>query len=330
MNASANNKSIVCFGELLIDFLHFNTQDEGRFKLPELRQYPGGAPANVAAALGVLGGNVRFLGQVGNDRFGHFLIDAMRQLNVDVRFLTVHPTAPTPLAFVFLDADGEPTFEFRRDRTADLKMRVVDLDAEAFAGVGLFHFCSNTLTDSRIAETTAAAIDHARRAGAAISFDVNLRPGLWPAGEPSFDRVRAFFAEADFVKASADEARWLLERGFPRREWLRSARAVWITDAGRPIEVLAADERLTVRPPRAEVVDATAGGDAFAAGLLLALNALGAQTPRPLIAPQLRRVTHFAAHCGSVAVSRPGALPSLPTWADVSASWPFPPTGGLA
>jgi fructokinase len=93
-------KPILCFGELLIDFLNFNTAREGGFDLPEFRQYPGGAPANVAAAVGRLGASARFIGQVGDDRFGRFLTDAMKQLNVDMSFLRVHPTAHTPLAGV--------------------------------------------------------------------------------------------------------------------------------------------------------------------------------------------------------------------------------------
>jgi fructokinase len=316
-------KPLLCFGELLIDFLHFNTRSQNGFELPELRQYPGGAPANVAAAVGLLGGEVRFLGQVGRDRFGRFLIDSMQQLGVDMQFAQIHPTAPTALAFVFLDDAGERSFEFFRKQSADVLLAPKDMPDAAFADTGMFHFCSNTLTDENIANTTQTAIIKARTQGAIISFDVNLRHNLWPNGEVQFERIKSFLRMADIIKASREEAEWLAVHGFPPDQWLQSATAIWISDGGETIEILTANGKQQVQPPRVNVMDTTAGGDAFAGGLLLALNFLDPGSLKQLNAHQIEQVTNFAAVCGSLAVSRPGALPALPTWDEVKEKWPF-------
>lgn len=312
-------KPILCFGELLIDFLNVNTTEEGGFRLPEFRQYPGGAPANVAAAIGRLGGPARFLGQAGNDRFGRFLKDAMVAMNVDMRYLQVHPTAHTPLAFVSLDDSGERSFDFLREGTADLVMTKADFPGRVFDGVGVFHFCSNTLTDDRIAMTTWYAIQFARQAGATISFDVNLRHNLWPAGRVNPDVIKQFIGMADWVKVSREELDWVEARGYPMTAWLTSVEAVWVTDGAGDIQVARKSGGLTVKPPRVSAVDTTAGGDAFTGGLLLALNQAGMDI---LSDGDVRRATEFAAACGAMAVSRPGALPALPTWSEVSAKWP--------
>jgi fructokinase len=313
-------KPILCFGELLIDFLNFNTAREGGFDLPEFRQYPGGAPANVAAAVGRLGASARFIGQVGDDRFGRFLADAMKQLNVDMSFLRIHPTAHTPLAYVFLDDSGERSFEFLRDGSADVVMTPSDLQAAAFEGAGIFHFCSNTLTDEYIADTTQAAITQARSQNAVISFDVNLRHNLWPNREVDAEMIQRFLRMADIIKVSREEADWIEANGFALKDWLATAQAVFITDGAESIEVMTTGGTYRVSPPKVKAVDTTAGGDAFTGGLLLALNG------RDLNAfdeQDWKAATRFAAACGAIAVSRPGALPALPEWHDVQEAWPF-------
>lgn len=312
-------KPILCFGELLIDFLNVNATEEGGFRLPEFRQYPGGAPANVAAAIGRLGGPARFLGQVGNDRFGRFLKEAMVSMQVDMRFLQVHPTAHTPLAFVSLDNSGERSFDFLRERTADVLMTKADFPNDVFNDVGVFHFCSNTLTDDRIAMTTWYAIQFARQAGATISFDVNLRHNLWPASRVKPDVIQQFIGMANWIKVSREELDWIEAQGYPMADWLISVEAVWVTDGAGDIQVARKCGGLTVTPPQVRAVDTTAGGDAFTGGLLLALSQPGMDI---LSDGKVRRATEFATACGAIAVSRPGALPALPLWSEVSAQWP--------
>ena len=313
-------KPILCFGELLIDFLNFHTAEEGGFTLPEFRQYPGGAPANVAAAVGRLSGPARFLGQVGDDRFGHFLIAAMKQMNVDMQFIHVHADAHTPLAYVFLDESGDRSFEFLRKHSADVLMTEAQLTDAAFDQIGIFHFCSNTLTDANIAATTLAAVKKAKQQQAIISFDVNLRHNLWPNTEVNADIIINMLKWADVIKVSKEEADWIVSQGFALEQWLETATAIWITDGGQDIEVMTGSTRIKITPPKVNVVDTTAGGDAFSGGLLMALNQIGIEH---LDEQTISKVTRFASACGGVAVSRAGALPSLPVMDDVAQFWQF-------
>ena len=46
-----NSKRIICFGEALVDLLHFDNKHDGPLTLPAYRQFPGGAPANAAVAV---------------------------------------------------------------------------------------------------------------------------------------------------------------------------------------------------------------------------------------------------------------------------------------
>ena len=70
--------SVVSMGELLIDFV---AQESGVTvgEASGFQKAPGGAPANVAVAVTRLGAKSAFLGQVGDDPFGHYLADVLAE-----------------------------------------------------------------------------------------------------------------------------------------------------------------------------------------------------------------------------------------------------------
>ncbi|BCE00493.1 carbohydrate kinase family protein [Marinicellulosiphila megalodicopiae] len=312
--------TILCFGELLIDFLNFNLYQDGEDTLNEFRQYPGGAPANVAAAIGKLGGNARFLGQVGDDKFGRFLINALNDYNVDTQFLYIHPIASTPLAFVFLDEHKERSFEFFRTNTADMVFKQEQIVDDVFNDVSIFHFCSNTLTDDHIFAVTMDAIHKAKSHGCTISFDVNLRFNLWKDKQVDIHKITQALQLADIIKVSKEEADWIFSQGFEIKSWLQTAKIIWQTDGGNDIQIFTNDMQFSLPSQKVTVVDSTAAGDAFSAGLLLAINEFD---NLEFSQQTIKDITKFASSCGAVAVQKQGALPSLPTIKDVQSTWVF-------
>jgi pfkB family carbohydrate kinase len=123
---------VVCFGDLLIDFVPTVT-GKGLADAPAFVKAPGGAAANVAVGLVRLGASSAFVGKVGEDPFGHFLADTLAREGVDVRALRFETRARTALAFVSLRADGEREFLFYRHPSADMLFRPDEVDAATVA-----------------------------------------------------------------------------------------------------------------------------------------------------------------------------------------------------
>ena len=73
---------IVALGELLIDFTDSGRSPDG-MKLFE--QNPGGAPANMLTAASHMGFKTAFIGKVGCDMHGSFLIDTLRKENIETK-----------------------------------------------------------------------------------------------------------------------------------------------------------------------------------------------------------------------------------------------------
>jgi fructokinase len=78
------------------------------------------APANVAACVAKLGGKSAFIGKVGYDPFGDYLIGTLAELGVDVSHILRTAEAKTALAFVALGRDGNRDFTFYRNPGADI------------------------------------------------------------------------------------------------------------------------------------------------------------------------------------------------------------------
>jgi fructokinase len=317
-------RSILCFGEALIDF-HAEGSDEHGFPRAFV-PFAGGAPANVAVAVARLGGRARFAGMLGTDLFGDLLLESLRHSGVAVDDVVRTGEANTALAFVALDARGERSFSFYRPPSADLLFRPRHFRAEAFADTAIFHVCSNSMTDPALAEATREGMRRAHAAGALVSFDLNLRPALWPRDADAHPTLWDALVLADLVKLSAEEFAYLAvdgEAAVLERLWRGRTRLLVVTDADAPLRWFAPGAQGELPAYRVPAVDSTAAGDAFVGSLLyrLAAQEIGPDELPALVAdlPRLHATLRFAAAAGALTVTRQGSFSAMPDAAEVLA-----------
>ena len=102
---------IVAMGELLIDFTPAGVSETG---MCLYERNPGGAPVNMLTAAAKAGLRTAFIGKVGNDMHGKFLIEAVENQNINSDGIILDDNVFTTLAFVNLTKDGERSFSFAR------------------------------------------------------------------------------------------------------------------------------------------------------------------------------------------------------------------------
>jgi fructokinase len=316
---------VFCFGEALVDMLAGTGQYQDTFT-----RYPGGAPANVAAAIARLGGDSFFIGKLGQDHFGDFLQQALQNMGVHTDYVSRTAHAKTGLAFVTLDAHGERSFEFYRSPSADMLFNEADFTAIDFQPAAIFHFGSNTLTTDALRSVTQFGAEQARATGHLISFDVNLRLNLWPqtAQADAQQHILPFIwqscLQAHLLKVSAEEWQFLCQPFLAQQQdphdceqqlFAAGVKLLLITDANQPVQMITPHARYSLTPPPVQTRDATAAGDAFVGGFLFQL----AQSPsrqelqQKLQQPEtLQTILRFAAGCGAYAVTQYGAFSALP------------------
>lgn len=309
---------VICLGELLIDMCAAEP-DVSLANATRFTKAPGGAPANVAVGVARLGASCGFIGAVGQDPFGAFLLDTLEQAGVNVAQAPRVADARTSIAFIASRSDGAKDIAFWRNPGADQLLTPDHVNSCFVQSAEAFHFGSISRIDAGPRNATDFARSLASETGAMISYDPNWRPSLWPDASAARDRLRKPLADVHVAKISEEEwefvtgcddfargAAMVLQRGTQlvvRSEGPAGASFATATASGH-VDGFAVD-----------CVEPTGAGDGMMACLIVELLAhwrQGAQ-PASLPAEELDRIVGRANAVGALACTRVGAIPSLPT-----------------
>jgi fructokinase len=308
---------VVSFGEALIDFVP-TVSGVTLLEAPAFKKAPGGAPANVAVALARLGVSTGFVGQVGDDAFGHFLAQTLRDAGVETTALRFSSKARTALAFVSLTADGEREFMFYRHPSADMLFDPSLVDLSYVRAASVFHFGSITLIGEPSRSATLTAARAAREAGLLITYDPNLRINLWQSAGAAREGMLMGWPFANVIKVSDEELEFLSGR-LPQQVSALSdlgtlchagLRILVITQGGEGCRYVTSEFAGDVPGFDVKAIDTTGAGDGFLAGLLSGLIASPDSYQNE---NQLREICRYGNAVGALTTTKRGAIPALPS-----------------
>ncbi|XP_062233226.1 probable fructokinase-6, chloroplastic isoform X1 [Phragmites australis] len=311
----SDSPHVVCFGELLIDFVP-TVNGVSLAEASAFKKAPGGAPANVAVGIARLGGSSAFIGKVGDDEFGYMLSDILKQNNVNNQGLLFDPHARTALAFVTLRSDGEREFMFYRNPSADMLLEEKELDLDLIRKAKIFHHGSISLITEPCKTAHIAAAKAAKDAGVLVSYDPNLRLPLWSSAEDARDGILSIWESADVIKISEEEVSFLTNGEDPYDDAVvkklihPKLKLLLVTEGPDGCRYYSKEFSGRVSGLKVTAVDTTGAGDAFVAGMLSQLV-----TDFTLLQDEgrLREALKFANVCGALTVTERGAIPALPT-----------------
>ncbi len=307
---------IALTGEALIDF---TASEAGTLAF---LGHEGGSPLNTAVACARLGQPTGFFTQLSTDLFGERLMGFLQSNGVDTRFV-LRSNAPSTLAFVERTPQTN-RYAFYTQGSADATWAPEPLP-QLPADCRFLHFGSISLLQQPAA-TRITDLITANKGRCVIVFDPNVRPSLIADMVAYRARVTGWFALADLVKLSDEDAE-LLAPGQPvdalAEDILKAgARAVIVTRGGHGATLWRpGHEPLGVAAPRVQVIDTIGAGDTFTAGLSVSLLAHGVERPAQLgeLGDEAwREVMRFAATAAALNCAREGADP--PTLAAVHAA----------
>ena len=276
---------------------------------------PGGAPANVAVAASRLGAGAAFVGSVGEDFFGDFILRALESEGVETGGVgRQSPPTRTSLAFVEIGPDGDREFTFYRSSpAADELLSAEDVTEDLVAGASFVNFGSIPLIREPSRSATHRIAQLAREHDVPVAFDVNYREHLWEGREAAREAVDPLLDLSTIVKLGDDElepllgtddadeaARMLLDRGVQLVLVSKGPEGAFYATSEFRGEVPTFDI--------GEVVDATGAGDAFLAATLVHLS------DGPLDDEErVREATRRGCAAGALACTGFGAMSALPT-----------------
>ncbi|CAN5630724.1 hypothetical protein BH10CYA1_BH10CYA1_44950 [soil metagenome] len=213
---------VLCLGELLVDWV-CTTLGAELDRAQIFTKAAGGAPANTAVGLARQGLSVGFIGRCSDDQFGMWLRSVLETDNIDTSGMKSDPDAQTRMAYVVTTMTGDRKLaEFSRVACADARLEPGDLKPEQFAKASVLHFGSISLIASPAAEATKKAVELAQSNKLLISYDPNVRLGLWPSPEACKSKILETLKWADMIKINEDELNFLTgSRHFSAAEELR-------------------------------------------------------------------------------------------------------------
>lgn len=259
---------------------------------------PGGKGANQAVAAARLGARVSLIGRVGSDAFGEQLLANAAREGIDVTHVGRDETAASGVAMICVDAQGQNNIAVASGANYKLTAEHVRAAWEVLPHIDLLVMPLETPL-----ETIETAVSLANQSGTQVILNpapAQKLPGHILAGvdvlvpnEPETAQLTGMPINTN--KETRLAAQELLNLGVSHVVLTLGSRGALVLDG-------AAGQFSEVPPYPVTVVDTTAAGDAFVAGL-----AVGLAEGKPLV-----EAAQFANAVGALAVTKQGAQPGMP------------------
>lgn len=296
---------VLAIGEALIDVVTPAADPTN------VKEIPGGSPANVAMTLGRLDRAVALQTWVGNDPHGKLVVE---------HFTASHVVIPpescgashTTTANALIDERGAATYTFDVEWAPTAPIAVSPMAKIVHAGS----------ISAAIEPGGSAVLDALIRARqhALITFDPNARPAIMGEPDQAWATVQRFVAVSDVIKVSDEDIAWLTngrDLDEVMTEWLNMGPQLVIVTCGKKGAVARTSSgvKLTVVPEDVPVVDTVGAGDSFMGAILDAMWSLGfvgaesRHMLRQLDEAAVLTILNRAAAVSNVTVSRAGANP---------------------
>jgi 2-dehydro-3-deoxygluconokinase len=241
----------------------------------------GGDTLNTALYLARQGIAVRYLTALGDDPLSTSMLKAWQAENITVDTVVRVEGAQPGAYLVRTDASGERSFQFWRENSPARRLCALPQWPQLAATLRhsqWVYFSAITLSilDAAGVGALLAAVAAARAHGARVAFDSNYRARNWPDAQRARETIAAAYALTDLALPTFDDERALYGDSEPAQTLARLAAAgveqiaMKLGPAGC---VLWREGRMRVvaATPVHNVIDTTAAGDSFNAGLLAGL-----------------------------------------------------------
>lgn len=270
------NLDVATFGEAMAMFIADNSGP-----LHEVSYYKkelAGAEANVAIGLARLGLKSGWTSKVGYDSFGKFVINILKDENVDISRVFVDERHPTGFQIKSKVLVGDPEIEYFRKGSAASFLGESEFKEDYFINSKHVHLTGIPLAISEHTRNFANRVMECmlKNDQKSISFDPNLRPQLWNSEKEMVDVINCFAFQSSYFLPGLEEGKILTGYELPRdiaSFYLQKGVSAVIIKLGEEgtYYKTTTEEGMVHSFPVEEVVDTVGAGDGFSVGFISAL-----------------------------------------------------------
>ena len=196
-------RKVIGIGETVLDIIFRETQPIGAV--------PGGSVFNGVISLGRSGVPATFISETGNDRVGTYIKKFASENGVNADGISIYPNSKSPISLAFLNDNNDAEYLFYKDHPND-KLDYVYPDIQPN---DIVLFGSYYALNPVIRPQVSAFLEHAKKHGAILYYDVNFRP----SHQNEVVRLTSYLLEnlelADIVRGSKEDFEVLFKKTDP-------------------------------------------------------------------------------------------------------------------
>ena len=193
-------RKVIGIGETVLDIIFRDSQPIGAV--------PGGSVFNGVISLGRSGVPAAFISETGNDRVGYYIKEFAEKNGVNADGITIYPNSKSPISLAFLNENNDAEYLFYKDHPNDK----LDYVYPNIQPGDIVLFGSYYALNPVIRPQVSAFLEHAKKHGAILYYDVNFRP----AHQHEVVRLTPNFLEnlelADIVRGSKEDFEVLFKK----------------------------------------------------------------------------------------------------------------------
>jgi 2-dehydro-3-deoxygluconokinase len=188
---------VLTMGEPMVMFV---AQEKGPLKkVKDYRKYIAGAEINVAVGLARLGFDVEYVTQLGQDPFGEYIYDFLKEEEIQTSYIQYNESFPTGFQIKNKEDIGDPEVVYFRKGSAASKL---SFDLLHVTGIMM-------ALNEELFELTCALIDKAKEQQTLVTFDPNLRPVLWTSQKKMVESINMVAKKVDVILPGIKEGQIL-------------------------------------------------------------------------------------------------------------------------
>ena len=195
----------ICMGRASVDFV---PDDFGpTSQCHRYTKFLGGSPANTVIAMAQQGIKTGYIGKVGDDVCGRYLLAYMQSKGVDISHIKVDhdPSVRTGLSVAELFAPNNKKSNLYRSNVADMYICMEEIDEEYIKNAKLLLFSGTSLASSPSREAVFLAIEYAKRNGTVVAFDPDYRALSWKSVEEASIYYYLAMQKSDILITTREE-----------------------------------------------------------------------------------------------------------------------------
>jgi fructokinase len=302
--------SVLVIGEALVDVVHGINGD--------IKNIPGGSPANTAVALARLGTKTYMKARTSSDQFGTEIRNYLTNQNVNLDYSLV-VDSPSSVIDAVIQKDGSAKYEANLNGAADYGWTFAELNQEIDRDIQIIQLGSLTSYVEPGATNVEKWFAQLRQSDKyLLTFDPNIRHPLDGQNEKDVrNRAKRLASLSHVVKASDEDLNWIFSNDNPKDSAINiiksGASLVFVTLGKKGAFVVNKElEIIEVPAKEIEVIDTIGAGDTFAAALITQLlenSWINENELEKLKTTDLTAILTNCALAATITCSRQGANP---------------------